>query len=162
MTTSTIAAIRDRVITVIAGLTPTSLSGNKFVKHRNEQGGDFMAWAVANPQAAFRRFQVRDMGNDEPPATSAVDVEERQATLQIIIAYPQTNRTGPDAALDRDDVMDQDWGKIDLAIGMCGKANFTSPFADATPLGASSDRISEEKCDFLVITQAYIYQRTTG
>jgi hypothetical protein len=158
---STPEAIRDRCITVISGLTPTTLSGNKFLAYRNERDGDFLTWCTTNPGAAFRRFQVRDIGTDEPPEVSSVDYEEHRLTLQIYVCYPHTNRTGPQAALDRDDAIDADWKLINFMVGLCGKANFSSPYADATPMGASRDRESGEGCDWLVVTITFIYQRAT-
>ncbi len=137
------------------------MSGNKFIKHRNEKNGDFLEHSESAAAGAFRRFQVRDLGNDEPPEVSSIDYEEHRLDFQILIAYPHNNRTGPQAAMDRDDAMDADWKLLNFQIGLCGKVNFSSPYADATPMGASRDRESGENCDFLVITETFIYQRAT-
>lgn len=148
--TATSEAIRDRCITLIEGVAPSVLPGDLFRRYRNEGKGDFVAWASANAAACRRRFQVRDVGDDDPPAVSNMLVEERLLTLQIYIAYPQDSRAGRNNALDRDDSMVADWRKIDPLIGLVGSSNFTGT-ADCTPLGCtkSVDRVGD--VDFLAV-----------
>lgn len=161
MATTTPAAIRDRAITVIEALTPGSDTGVKFRRYRNEGGADFQDWCETNPAGSRRRFQVRTTGGSVVPAVSNQDVEEHEVTLTVLVAYPQTGRDGGDQALDRDDTLDADAFQIDEAIGMLGKANFTSPYADATWIsGGVSDRIVGAAVDFLELRLTYIYKRT--
>lgn len=161
MATTTPEAIRDRALTVIESLTPASDSGVKFIRYRNEGGADFRAWAEANPAACRRRVQVRTAGRSIVPEVSNADVEEHRCTLTVLVAYPQTGRDGANQALDRDDTMDADAFQIDEAIGMLGKVNFTSPYADATWIeGGVDDREEGNGVDFLVLTLTYIYKRT--
>lgn len=161
MATTTPAAIRDRAITVIEALTPGSDTGVRFRAFRNESAANFQEWCEANPASCRRRFQVRTEGGTFTPPVSNHDVEEHQVTLVVTLAHPQTHRDGRDAALDRDDTADADAFQIDKAIGMLGKANFTSPHADATWIeGSPADRIVGEGVDFVELRLTYIYKRT--
>jgi hypothetical protein len=153
-------AIRDRVYALVESLTPTSLTADKFKRYRNEAGADFDAWAEKNPSACLRRFQVRETGSDEPPDVSNTDLEAVELDLTLRIAYPQTHRYGAANAMDRDDVMNQDWLKINAAIGIYGRANFSSS-NDCTPLGAVKSREQGAAVDFLVVTARFRYFRST-
>lgn len=153
---TTAESIRDRIIAVIESLEPTSLSSDKFRSYRNETAG-FIEWCESSTTGAFRRFQVTETGADEPPETSSVADEQRRATFQVIVAYPQTGRYGEDQALDRHDIMREDQRLIERAIGMTGAANFTSPYPDATWVSGDTARESGEACDFLVVSQTMIF-----
>jgi hypothetical protein len=128
---TTAEAIRDRIIAVIAGLVPKTVAGDIFRAYRNEGGGDFQAWAEGNATGCRRRFQVRQLRDRRAPDISNTDFEERMVTFRILVAYPQTHRDGPAAALDRDDALDSDMMQIEHAIGMCGRANLAPPYPDA-------------------------------
>jgi hypothetical protein len=161
MATTTAAAIRDRIIAVIQGTTPTTDSALLFVKFNNELAANFRRWADQNATAAHRRFQVRDIGRDQPPLVSNTDVEERLVTFEIVVAYPQTHRWGGDNALDRDDVMGEDQHKIERAVGMLGRANFTpSSYPDACWREGETRREVGRACDFLVIRQTMSFHRS--
>ena len=159
MTLSTTAdLIRDRIITVIAALTPTALAGSKFRAYRNEGDADFTAWCERNPAHCFRRFQVRDTGEDAPPEVSNTDQEQRVVVLSIIVAYPQNNRTGSRAALDRDDVGTEDRRQIEAAIGMLGRANLAPPYPDACwrdDYWGTPERTTGVGVDFLTFRAGY-------
>jgi hypothetical protein len=162
VSTSTPQAIRDRIRAVVASIDPVSLIGDRFIDSRNEFSGDFREWAETNPAAAFRRYQVRADGHDEPPTVSNTVIEERRVVFEILIAYPQNHRYGDDGAMDRDDVIDEDWDYLDFNLGICGKVNFTSTDTgsyDCTPLGCTKEIERGDVCDFLVIRAEYQYQR---
>lgn len=158
-------AIRDRAIEVIGALVPRYMAGpgNRFRPYLNEGRGNFIDWANANSPGCFRRFQVRT-GSDTPPEVSNCDYEERKLVLVVTIAYPQSARTGPTDALDRDDVADQDFKQIDFAIGIYGRANFCPPNPDGMPLGATKTSVRDAAAavDFLVIEAPFTYQRLTS
>ena len=154
-------SIRDRAIAVIAALLPRHLPRSAFVKYRNEGKGDFVEWASSNPAPAFRRYQVRSTGG-VPPEVSNTDYEERQVVLTVTIAYPANARTGPDQALDRDDIIDEDFKQLDFAIGIYGRGNFSPPNPDAMPRGATKTVVRGGAVDFLVIEEAFTYQRLTS
>ena len=160
MALATVEAIRDRIYTLIEALTPTSLSGDTFRRFRNEGGADFVEMSEKNPPGSLRRFQVREVGDDEPPETSAITEERVRVRFQITIAYPQTARYGGENAMDRDDVINQDWLKLNYAIGIYGRANFSSTH-DCTPLGATKTREQGQKVDFLVVDASFEYLRST-
>jgi len=162
---STQAAIRDRVRALIESLTPTTLSADKFRSSRNEAGADFQSWAESNPAAALRRFQARFDGSEDPPEVSNTDADLRHATMVILIAYPHTARYGADQAMDRDDVVQQDFKKIEQAIGIYGRANFSGAF-DCTPLGNEGAPMKDTdrgtSVDFLRITARFSFYATVG
>src|SRR5678815_4190020 len=162
MALATAEAIRDRILTLIEAITPSSLSGDKFRRYRNEGNGNFAAWAERNATASFRRVQVREVGDDNPPDVSNTDFEAVYLTEELRIAYPQSHRYGAANALDRDDVMKLDWKDINFSVGMYGRANFSEE-NDCTPLPAV--RLATERgdnVDFLVIKLTYRYNRDTG
>jgi hypothetical protein len=159
MATATLEAIRDRILTVIEGITPSSLSSDKFRRYRNEGEGNFAEWAEKNPAGAFRRFQVREVGDDELPDVSDTTTERVQATLEILVAYPQNHRTGPANAMDRDDVMNQDWKAINAAVGIYGRGNFSSSH-DCVPLGCTKSVERVGKVDLLVVRMRVQYVRS--
>jgi hypothetical protein len=152
--------IRDRIYTLIEALTPVSLTGDKFRRYRNELEADFDSWAEKNPAGALRRFQVRQMGDDEPPDVSNTTEEQVEVEFAIRIAYPQSNRYGAANGMDRDDVMNEDWLRINFAVGVYGRANFSGT-NDCTPLGGIKSREQGGKIDYLVVTARYRYQRST-
>jgi hypothetical protein len=158
MSVATLESIRDRCYTLVESLTPTSLNRDKFRRYRNEEGADFMDWAEKKPDAAFRRFQIREVSDDEPPQVSDTVYERRRATLQITIAYPQTARTGRNNAMDRDDVMNEDWLEVDYNVGYASRRNFYATH-DCTPLGATRSFERGQKCDFLIIRASFEYLR---
>jgi hypothetical protein len=161
-TATTAQSIRDRAIAAIGALTPNSLFGTKYRKYLNEGRGDFIAWATEFPAAALRRFQVRESG-DVGPEVSNTDYEERKLTLTITVAYPQNARSGPDQALDRDDVIEEDFKQIDFAIGIYGRVNFSPPlYPDAMPTGISKTIVKGDAVDFLVMEEVFTYQRSTS
>jgi hypothetical protein len=150
--------IRDRVIALIEALVPSLLSSDRFRSARNEYGADFQSWADQNPAAAWRRFQVREVGDDAPPEVSSITEERVRLQLELVVAYPQGHRAGPRNAMDRDDAINADWKLINAAIGMYGRANFSGAH-DCTPLGATKTRDAGQKVDFLVVRAQYEYQR---
>lgn len=160
MALSTIAAIRDRCHVLIEALTPALLTADKFRRYRNEGDGDFAAWAEANPEACFRRFQIRQTGLEELPHTSSVLEERVRLQLTARVAYPQSHRYGPDNALDRDDVLNQDWLRLNGALGIYGAANFTGTH-DCIPLGATMERDEGDGVDFMLVHLDLEFLRST-
>ena len=158
MALSTAEAIRDRNLDIIEAVDPVSLTSTRFRRYRNEGKGDFRTVMESQPAASLRRFQARNIGNDEPPAVSNMSFEERRLSLEIVIAYPQDHHAGPANALDRDDMIEQDWVEIDTNIGITGRGNFGSTY-DCTPIGCTKEIERGEVCDFLVIRAEFIYQR---
>ena len=159
MALATAEAIRDRIYTLLESLTPT-FDATKFRRYRNEGGADFVDWAEKNPAGAFRRFQVREVGSDELPHTSTVLEERVRTRFEIRIAYPQTHRYGAANAMDRDDVMNQDWLKLNYTIGIYGGGNFSGT-NDCIPLGAIKSRDSGQGVDFLLVEMDCEYLRST-
>lgn len=158
MALATVEAIRDRVYSLIEGLTPTLLSSDKFRRFRNEDGADFEEWAEKNPTATLRRFQVRQVGTDIPALVSDTTTERVTLELSLRVAYPQSHRYGDANAMDRDDVMNQDWKSINYKIGLYGRGNFSGAY-DCTPIGATMEMGRGNKVDYLVIAARFEYIR---
>lgn len=153
MVTTTVEAIRDRILEVLEGETPRLLAGDRFVRYRNEADGDFVAWAEAFPTAALRRVQVRDTGEDEPPEVTGGGIAWRTVILEILVAYPQTGRAGEKNALDRDRVIEEDIDQIAHAVGRWGAGRFVAPAAEAAWEGSDETVAVGNGVDFLIIRQ---------
>lgn len=160
MSLATAEAIRDRIYTLFEALTPTSLADVEFRRYRNEGNADFVTWAASKPDACFRRFQVREVGEEANPLTSNTTEERLPLEFEILIAYPQSHRYGAQNAMDRDDVAREDWKKIKHTIGIDGRGNFSST-NDCTPLGATRTRESQDTVDFMVIRATFEFLRST-
>lgn len=158
MALATEETIRDRILDVIELVDPVYLTSTRLRRWRQEGPADFIKWSEDNASACFRRVSIRSTGDDEPPAVSNTDFEERRVVFDIAIAYPQNHRYGADNALDRDDVMTSDWREVDFQIGLCGRGNFGLTY-DCTPLGCRK-RIERglNGVDFLIIQATYIYK----
>jgi hypothetical protein len=164
MPLSTVEAIRDRIYSVLEGLTPTSLTKDKFRRFRNEGGARFVDAMEKNPTGALRRVQVREDSDEGTPEISNTTEERIRVRYHITVAYPQTERYGKEAAMDRDDVMYEDWKKIKHAIGIDGRGNFstgTDGSYDAVPLGITKSRDEGSAVDFQVMTAEFEFVRST-
>ena len=158
MALATAAAIRDQVCTLVEALTPVSHSGVKFKRLRNEGNGDAVEWAETRPDACFRRFQARQVGDDEPPLVSDTTTERVTLNIELRVAYPQTGKFGSDNALDRDDVMQEDRKSINEKVGLYGRGNFSSGH-DCTPLPGTSSMERGNGVDYLVFQLRYEFLR---
>jgi hypothetical protein len=160
MANTTAGLIRDRIITVITGLTPTLHSSDAFRVYLEELDVPFEEWIAKNPQ--LRRFSVRDAGSYSPPVVSNSDVVRREVTFEILVAYPNTNQYGSDASRTMDDVIEQDMNQIENAVGLHGSANFTAPYADACWSSGETSRIVDESVTLLSIVQRMEFSRSTS
>lgn len=159
MATTTSKAIRDRIETVTAAVTPTLHPSLPFVAYHDESGADFRRWARSHPALCTRRFQVRTVASVQTADVTNTDVEARLATFEVIVAYAKRWRAGQ--SFDRDDTMEADQLLLERAIGRDGYANFAgvnpnaswmSPEARGSQTATSFER-DDDKVDFLVIRQ---------
>lgn len=160
---TTETAIIAHMIDVIRQLVPAANAGDPFRPkdtEDDENGDAFRKWCEDNPASAFRYFQVRRKGDRRSPTASSVDLEERELTVEIIVAYPQTGRAGAGQALSRDAVVESDAFQIERATGMVGISNFTDPNPEASCLETVTDpRLEGAGVDFLVMRHRLIYVR---
>lgn len=156
---ATAAAIRNQGYSLLEAITPTYLSGDKFRRWRNEGGANFVDGTEKNPAGCLRRFQFRQIGTDDLPAVSDTTTERVTLQLELRVAYPQTERFGNANAMSRDDVLNQDWLKINAAIGIYGRGNFTSTY-DCTPLGATMEMEHGSGVDYMVVMARFEYIRS--
>lgn len=171
MATTTSKAIRERILTVTAGLIPTVHPSLLFVPYRDEGGADFRRWARAHPKDCTRRVQARVESIEQPPDASNTDVSAQLATFDVIVAYARRWRAG--AGFDRDDTMEADQTLIEKAIGREGYGNFALSYPNASWLGPSASgsqtRTTYERdegagvggVDFLVIRQTMRFYRAS-
>lgn len=118
--TMTAASVRDELATAVRNLTGASLAHVPFKPHDNRQ--DFRTWCNANPNAAFRRFQVRDVGTVSGSEVYDAQQAWHVTEMECVVAYPRDFRYGAQALLDLDDVLWADLNAIDNAIGSSGNA----------------------------------------
>ena len=156
MAVATLEAIRDRVAVLITAITPTINSGDKFEQSQDERNADFQQQSEEQPLGAFRRFQVRSSGDEEPPSVSNTDQSRVEATMIVTVAYPHNKQAGPVSGRDRDDCIDSDWKLINYRIGIYGRANFSST-NDCAPMGGEKFVERGDACDFLVIRMRLSY-----
>lgn len=115
----------------------SSLTHVKLRAHDNRQ--DFRSWCDANPQAAFRRFQIRDIGT--VPGSEVYDAQQawHVTEMECVVAYPRDYRYGSQALLDLSDVLWEDLNEIDNTIGTNGFATtaVTTTIEKTTEEGAA-------------------------
>lgn len=162
--TTTSAAIRDLCLTAVEALTPRTLAGDRFDRHREDrQGGvTFEEWVISDPLACLRRFAIRDTGARAAPSVMGGNYQRDRVTFEVVVAYPVINRYGLTAGRALEDVIDEDQKQIEYAIGPFGSATFG---ADTSPLvipGSfpSWDRIPLESLQLLVGRVAFEFWRT--
>jgi hypothetical protein len=156
--TTTAAAIRSACLSTIEGLTPRSLSSDRFERHREDRSGGatFEEWLVTSHNQ-MRRFSLFDTGVRMPPAVSNADIIRDQVIFTLYVAYPVTNRYGIDGGRSLEDVIDEDQRQIDHAIGLHGSGNIP---ADAVYLtrGGRWDRIGSAEGDFILLVGTLPYE----
>jgi hypothetical protein len=155
---ATLEAIRDRAYTLVEAIVPTSLTRDTFRRYRNEGAADFRDFAEKTPAGALRRFQIRENAEDDPPLVSDTINERVRTVLELLVAYPQNSRTGNANAMDRDDVMNQDWKSINALLGLYGRGNFSSG-NDCVTLGCVKSVEHGAGVDFLVVRMSIEYLR---
>lgn len=138
--TTTPTAVRDAIVAVIAGLTPTTAAGDRFIAHREET--PVRDFAAANPGACFRRCSVRWVGPVTPPTVTNTDVELVERSLDVDVAYPASWRGGGDQLATLDDVIAEDLRVIANAVGTNGRANLTAlPAGSVTVITSAEEPI---------------------
>lgn len=155
--TTTLSAIRSNMESTMLGLTPTSMPSIKYTLHREQEF--FQDWAIDNPQAALRTYQIRDLTTYEAPEVSDSEIEERTGTLEVMIAYPEEemgrySQRGNFRGLD--DVLEEDREQLLAALGRRGHGNYP---AGAIPVQATAETADEEGGSFLVLTLDIQYRR---
>lgn len=114
--TTTLKKIRDNIESIVESLTPSSLSGVPFRVDRGEE--DFAEWAASKPTTAFRRFSLELTDTGELPPVTDNQIEQRDATLTLSIAYPKLwGRYGEENIRDAQDIIEEDYA---LLIGQSG------------------------------------------
>lgn len=136
--TTTIDAIRDAFETSIEAISPSNHSSVGFRVSLGEVS--FREWAEAHPDAALRRFSILRVGSVEPGEVSDASVEEKLATLELVVAYPkQMALYGVENVRDMQALMQSDAAKINEAIGGSGYASWPSGLIDCQEIDTIED-----------------------
>jgi len=137
MATTTEAAIRTLLATQIAAIVPSVQFDTRFREHRYDE--PFIGWAQKNREC-LRFFSVLDLVDGFIAETTNTDVEWRQATFEVLVAYPMTGRygSGTAGARNRAEVMRSDQHQIETAVGLRAFATL----ANAAYLVDRSDPLS--------------------
>ncbi len=165
MATTTIRAIRATIVSLIKAIVPTFDTETPFKPYLNQGAAAFRRDMLAAPQASTRRYQVRARAGRRTQDATNTDVVAELVTFDIVIAYAQTHRWGADAALDRDDAIEEDLKQLEFTVGREGYANipnasWLAPDADGSQ--TEPPRIERDDAagvDFLVITQTMRFYR---
>lgn len=123
MATTTRQLIRESQSGFIAGLRASQLSRYPFKHYKLLQ--PFEDWCEANPGACMRSFWIRSNADEEVRAGDQIS-EEIENTIEVAVAYPLDNRFGLDGVQGLQDVIDQDYRKIDSVIGYKGYGNYVA------------------------------------
>lgn len=157
MATTTEAAIRTQMATLVVAIAPLVNADAKFREHRYDQ--DFVEWAEAN-RGSLRAFSVRDTLGGFTPETTNISEEWREATFELLVAYPKTFRygNGEAGARNRDEVMRSDMHQLETAVGLRG---FTAYTAAVILVDQSrTDVATGDGVDFLRLTLTYGFYRS--
>lgn len=161
MATTTATAIRDAMLTAAEALTPTSLSGTRFRRHREEV--PIRDFANQNPLAAFRYISILDTFDFEEPRMSDLVNEEVWTTFEVVVAYPSAGKGlfGARQELSMQTVMEQDIHKLRHAIGANGYATLDASVGTAAATVVEDGPSVEigQPCSFVVLNLRTRYLR---
>ncbi len=154
--TMTAASVRDELSGAVADLTAESLAHVKFRAHDNRI--DFRTWCNQNPTAAFRRYQIRDVGSVGGSEVYDSQQAWHVTEMECVVAYPRDYRYGHDALIDLDEVLWEDLNAIDNAIGSNAAAGAT------TACVTTIDKTTEDgaACVFAVLRLQTEFWRATA
>ena len=158
MATTTEAAIRNALVANIVAIVPSVQLDTRFREHRYDQ--PLASWAEQN-QECLRVFSLLDRVDSYQPEVTNTDLEWRQASFDLLVAYPMTNRygSGTAGARTRTEVMRSDMHQLETAIGLRGFATITN----AAYLVDRSDGIAQidgDKVSFLRGSIVYGFHRS--
>ncbi len=144
--TTTFAAIRDKMETLIIALSPATLADVRFKLERGEK--NFEEWAEDNPSACLRVFAIREIGegDDELQMTNS-DLEHVQTLAEVIVAYPKHyGKYGRNAVQSARDMIREDRKQIDgqSGIGIHNASGYVSG-QDASQLEGRSIEGDDEE-----------------
>lgn len=156
---ATPSVIRDRVAAIVTALIPAKFTADRFVESREDEDGDFEEYTASSPSAAFRRFQLRDIGDLSSPTMSSVDIESLTIAMRLLVAYPLDHRAGSRNSTARHALITDDASLIVRAIGLNARAAFFGAH-DAVWIAGNAERALGETCDFLIVNQTMQYYRS--
>lgn len=134
MSTTTAEAILNSITSrIVTRLTPTYDSDKLFLLHEEQEENGFRDWAERNADACLRKFSAMFMGEEEPPLVSNGDVELVGEELEVVVAYPTTNRFRSQVALHH--VIREDLRQIEHEVGSNG---FNALDTDVASIGTAT------------------------
>jgi hypothetical protein len=158
---TTVAAVRDTMISTVKALTPTSLANRKFRHHREDV--DYSDFCERNPAAAFRLFTIRDTFAHVSPVVSNMALEELQTTIECVVCYPKQSEYLNDSGqrrplLDRDDILREDIKQVRDAIGVNGYMTIDSAGGNATVFSENVGVDVAAACVYIVLRLGTMYR----
>lgn len=137
--TTSLAAIRDALVTAIKALTPTvstsvTHAGDGFVFAKDREVADFREWCELNPGACFRSYAI-EWETSEPMGGWDKLIQNTRTELSVIVAYPHMWALyGDDNAHDMADAIEGDLHQIKRVVG----SSSSSYPAGAVPVEAGT------------------------
>ncbi len=125
MSTTTFNLIRSQFTVLMESLIPTSNTGVRFRRHRDEK--DFFDWCGENKSASWRRFEVRGGMSYEGPEITNTDLEFHRMPASVTVAYPlEWGKYGGSNRASLEKVVEEDMHAIDDTLGLRGLAGWVS------------------------------------
>jgi hypothetical protein len=155
--TTTAAAVRDAMLTLVEAITPAVHAQTRFERFREQV--DFRTWAEQHPDACLRRVSIRSTGDVTPPAVTNTDIEWVSTELECVVAYPTSGRFGANHLTELDDAISSDMQKIEHRIGTNGYAAYASQTAGATVTTIEASRDDGQAVTFGVLRLACGFYR---
>lgn len=139
MSIQTPGAIVDVLIDLTAAATPDLSTADAFRPHREDAtGADIRAFAESKPLACLRLFSIRARLESTIPDVCDGNQERVRDTIDVVIAYPNTNRYVNLLGLDK--IIAADLRKIRGTIGYAGfPLTYAQHGSLCTVLGDSAD-----------------------
>jgi hypothetical protein len=86
---------------------------------------DFRDWVQANPDSCTRMFSIADMFDDDPVEISDAVADLQPIRCEVLVGYQNDFKYGANKLRDLENVIREDYRKIELALGIHGQANYT-------------------------------------
>lgn len=159
--TTTIAEVRDTMISAVEDASPTVLTNRAFTTHREEV--NFRTFCESAPSAALRRFSIRDTFEHDGPFVSSPDYREMHTTLECVVAYPKQGAYRDDSAtgrplLDLQDVVRSDLHVLRTTIGVRGYAALETDGVNAAVIGEDWAVDDGDACIYSVFRLRTMYR----
>lgn len=156
--TTTAKAIRDAMIVAMNDALCSVREEHRFVQHR--EAVPLREWAPEHPQAALRRYSIRDTGGSSPPLVASAGVEQVERQFECVVSYPAGGVFAP-GTFDLDTLIESDLTEVLTTIGTTAASSLEAA-TGAVPVvehGEASIEVGDA-CRFLVVPLRVLYYRS--